>query len=1012
MNEYEKPMSMKNQQTILSLCLAVLMVIACEDGLKRGNSPEILISPAVGIFPSPNLGETGSRLRLEVSNTGGADLMIASVQLREEDDTEEISLLDAQDWESGEVIIAPGVSKNIFLSWVILDAQADVATLTFDTNAGTAQATVETPDLDPTLQVEITPGGVQPESGGRVEIQDVIPGGRKTIKIQLRNTGFVPLSLERLCFASSEETCLDGQEGGGGHFRLCDGVNAHLECPPPELPNETLIRDTTYTFSVLYHPSIDLIDTVGAQLLVMSDAGQTPRYLIQLLGSACFRTEEGDVCGRCGDGIIDAEEECDDANLIDTDLCLTSCQIAPARCGDGVVQSDVEECDDGDQDDTNECNNRCELVRCGDGPNQTSAEDCDDQNPCTSDRCEMESGLCVHEVSDGAVCVPTTGCVDVGACVAGDCVPVEGAHCDDENPCTADSCDEETNTCTHEATSELEGVNCGEDLNDRCTQNLCTAGECLPETRTCVDDDPCTTDHCDPEVGCYFSPSHELDGCAPEVISCQAEVEVNSGSSSCCFNDTHTLDLAQVIEADTEVSCCIRPGLNCGCRGTATYDVSIDGQTWTEVKVFETISSTVEMLGPNQCDTRTPWIDHCEVFTPQESFRFIRGSHDNCYADFFRCTVSSAENSCEDDNRCTTDRCADDDGRCIHEPVNDPTCLRLQNGSDLIAFHALPENPTIENVFGDLAGRIDWIWSEGLLAMPLPSTGEFIGNLKYLERQRSYWIHMDLPSPLFLRQNGREAATAIPLDGVPTAPDLIYTLHEGDNMISFAGGVATPVAEALADEIEHLISQIQGAGMATFAMNGSWVGNLSQFKPNRGYEMFLSTSIEDFQYISPATESSVYTYGCAHPSALNYDIQVTIDNGGCIFDLPEGWTQPSWAGLQAGELRSQAFVIFMNPTIGGQPLESGDAIAAFAEGQQVGLGFSNGDHATVAILNVDEGTPLAFAMYDQSTHSTIPINTNPPVTWTMNGKTIAGCMEVAASNYIPDATVDFGSCVP
>lgn len=45
----------------------------------------------------------------------------------------------------------------------------------------------------------------------------------------------------------------------------------------------------------------------------------------------------------CGNGRIDDGEHCDDGNLDDHDACTSACQ--PARCGDGVAYSTVEDCD-------------------------------------------------------------------------------------------------------------------------------------------------------------------------------------------------------------------------------------------------------------------------------------------------------------------------------------------------------------------------------------------------------------------------------------------------------------------------------------------------------------------------------------------------------------------------------------------------------------------------------------------------------------------------------------------
>ena len=41
----------------------------------------------------------------------------------------------------------------------------------------------------------------------------------------------------------------------------------------------------------------------------------------------------------CGDGLVQEGELCDDGNEVDTDGCLSGC--VPARCGDGVVRTDL-----------------------------------------------------------------------------------------------------------------------------------------------------------------------------------------------------------------------------------------------------------------------------------------------------------------------------------------------------------------------------------------------------------------------------------------------------------------------------------------------------------------------------------------------------------------------------------------------------------------------------------------------------------------------------------------------
>lgn len=63
----------------------------------------------------------------------------------------------------------------------------------------------------------------------------------------------------------------------------------------------------------------------------------------------------------CGDGVVDAFEDCDQGwENNDTEECTTKCKHAV--CGDGVVLESVEACDGGD-----ECTPACTLKSCGNG---------------------------------------------------------------------------------------------------------------------------------------------------------------------------------------------------------------------------------------------------------------------------------------------------------------------------------------------------------------------------------------------------------------------------------------------------------------------------------------------------------------------------------------------------------------------------------------------------------------------------------------------------------------------
>ena len=109
-----------------------------------------------------------------------------------------------------------------------------------------------------------------------------------------------------------------------------------------------------------------------------------------LVVSSCTRdseTSSGVVTNGgpiCGDGIVNsAVEQCDDGNDNDTDSCSNTCiaslsgssvvtasnsVLTGAYCGDGIVNSAAEQCDDGNGDDTDTCSNSCLTQQVKDAP--------------------------------------------------------------------------------------------------------------------------------------------------------------------------------------------------------------------------------------------------------------------------------------------------------------------------------------------------------------------------------------------------------------------------------------------------------------------------------------------------------------------------------------------------------------------------------------------------------------------------------------------------------------------
>jgi len=135
----------------------------------------------------------------------------------------------------------------------------------------------------------------------------------------------------------------------------------------------------------------------------------------------------------CGNGVVTADEACDDGGVASGDGCSSNCRLElgfgchgqpsvcePTVCGNGV-QEGAETCDDGNQVPFDGCGATCQREPqcshdgctsvCGDG--LVIDEECDDGNSKDGDGC---SATC--EVEPGSVCEPLSDCEKLdGACV-------------------------------------------------------------------------------------------------------------------------------------------------------------------------------------------------------------------------------------------------------------------------------------------------------------------------------------------------------------------------------------------------------------------------------------------------------------------------------------------------------------------------------------------------------------------------------------------------------------------
>ncbi|RLB46669.1 MAG: hypothetical protein DRI90_27125, partial [Deltaproteobacteria bacterium] len=184
------------------------------------------------------------------------------------------------------------------------------------------------------------------------------------------------------------------------------------------------------------------------------------------------------VC--CGNGNVDAGEDCDDSG--ETATCDNDC--TNVSCGDHVTNTTAgEDCDDGAE--SVDCNDDCTVASCGDGvTNTTAGEDCDGNGESADCNDDCTTATCGDEkvnVTAGEDCdnggTETGGCDD--DCTFPECG--DGVH----NATAGEDCDDGGNSTSCD--SDCSPVECGDGLlND-------AAGEECEDGNT-ADGDGCSAD--------------------------------------------------------------------------------------------------------------------------------------------------------------------------------------------------------------------------------------------------------------------------------------------------------------------------------------------------------------------------------------------------------------------------------------------------------------------------------------------------------------------------------------
>jgi hypothetical protein len=334
--------------------------------------------------------------------------------------------------------------------------------------------------------------------------------------------------------------------------------------------------------------------------------------------------EEAADCGLSfpGNPICDAEtdtcipecdgpEDCPD----DGDLCngTSRCEAGSCLLGQEPVQCPEDSecgtftcnaatgiCDPAPANEGNACDDldpctlgtTCAEGLCGGG----SLKDCDDDKPCTADSCDGTTGNCLNtpaetnaECDDGDPCTEGDKCGDLG------CTGFP-KNCEDENECTLGMCDIDTGEC-----GQLPSVNADCDDLSECTRDdVCDAdGNCKGTPFVnCADDNDCTVDSCNPLDGaCLHAPAVSGTTCAyPNKTSPAACV-----SSATCDDAKTCVIKTMVCECQENADCLVKEDGN-ACNGTLVCDKVVFPYT---CKVDPATVKTCPSTGDTECKKNT-----------------------------------------------------------------------------------------------------------------------------------------------------------------------------------------------------------------------------------------------------------------------------------------------------------------------------------------------------------------------------------------------------------------------
>ena len=306
----------------------------------------------------------------------------------------------------------------------------------------------------------------------------------------------------------------------------------------------------------------------------------------------------------------------------------------------------------------------CDLNtnRCVFSPKQDCCnidKDCNDNNKCTTDSCKRETGECCNEPIE---------CVPPDDCHIAECHPLHGCvitekDCSDGDPCTIDSCNAEAGgVCVNEP------MQCEQPINPCDREQVCELGECVDAAlATCDDQDPCTDDSCE----AVWVNNRAKAICSHTPCDCDDHDDCTVDSCDADGNCQHQrLPADQCCNADNECA----PWARNKCeraRCVPSDEAGVGGSCFIE-KLEDCCESDADCADDDLCTSNESCCPETHTCTAQYKVcdDWNPRTRDTCNPTTGQCEHRKIV--CDDNKACTRDYFDAVSESCVHEPLTRP----------------------------------------------------------------------------------------------------------------------------------------------------------------------------------------------------------------------------------------------------------------------------------------------------------------------------------------------------